>query len=310
VIVVAAGNDGFEVGAPGLYAIQDNDGKVVRATGSYDYPASFIGINNMIVVGSIDKNNRASYFSNWSSKFVQLLAPGNGILSTYNNGNYEPLSGTSMAAPHVTGAIALLSSHNRSLTPEQLKSHLLQTANGDVNPTTSAVTINPPTEGLPMARQVAADYKLSMYGLLDIGKAIGTNSQQPVPVTGVTLSPSGAFEMIAGQTKIFTAIVSPENATNKKVSWSSLDGAVATVVNGVVTARSAGSTIIVAITDDNAQQDSISLTVVAKTPNPIPDVKPQGSGSGSGGGCSTSAFGFSALAVVTLTIARKITHKK
>ncbi len=55
------------------------------------------------------------------------MAPGSEILSTYLKGNYEVLSGTSMATPHVAGVIGLLLSKWPDLTPLQIRNHLMAT---------------------------------------------------------------------------------------------------------------------------------------------------------------------------------------
>ncbi|MBR1438220.1 MAG: S8 family serine peptidase [Synergistaceae bacterium] len=136
-IVVSAGNSGIEVGAPALFDDPDNMFK----EGAYIYPPSFTGLNNLIVVGAVASNDTAASFTNWGEK-VDIAAPGVGILSTYspitagerNPPMYESLNGTSMAAPHVTGAAALLMSAFPNATPAQIKSALLEGANKDKNP--------------------------------------------------------------------------------------------------------------------------------------------------------------------------------
>jgi subtilisin len=64
-------------------------------------------ISTAVSVGSTDKSNRISWFSNIAS-FLSLVAPGESITSSVPGGTFQAFNGTSMAAPHVAGAWSLL----------------------------------------------------------------------------------------------------------------------------------------------------------------------------------------------------------
>ena len=124
--ICAAGNQGA-----------DNDGKAPLYPASYNLP-------NIISVGAVDsKDERAvwlaedkTYKSNYGKNSVDIYAPGKDIYSTTKKRDndidyrfaYNFGSGTSFAAPYVTGVAALLLSYNPSLTPIDLKSAIINGA--------------------------------------------------------------------------------------------------------------------------------------------------------------------------------------
>lgn len=110
-VVCAAGNEGDE----------DAD------TDEFSYPACY---NEVISVGAIDFERNSSYFTN-SNNEVDLVAPGEKILSTIPGGKLAKFSGTSMSAPHVSGAIALVklleeSSFDRKLSECEIYAQLVK----------------------------------------------------------------------------------------------------------------------------------------------------------------------------------------
>lgn len=114
-IVAAAGNDGD------IYADDD-----------IDWPARY---PETIAVGSIKQDKKRSYFSS-DGEELDIMAPGEEILSTFLNNEYRILSGTSMATPFISGVLALIISKHRATpdnktpidTPQRIREHLLRTA--------------------------------------------------------------------------------------------------------------------------------------------------------------------------------------
>ncbi len=89
---------------------------VVIATGNNGITSEAPGSDEILFVGATDRTDQLASFSN-NGDFVDLVAPGVDIYTTMRNGRYGPWSGTSFAAPIVSGVAALIFSVNPALRP-------------------------------------------------------------------------------------------------------------------------------------------------------------------------------------------------
>lgn len=139
-------------------AAAGNDG--VNADVSPDYPAAF-DLPNVISVAASGPDDGLLDFSNYGRRSVDLAAPGDEIYSTVpsRSGGYASYSGTSMAAPFVSGAAALYLSHYPGSSVQQVRNGLLTT----VDPLPSLAG------------------KTTTGGRLDLARALGAGPTTPQP---------------------------------------------------------------------------------------------------------------------------------
>jgi serine protease len=123
-----------------------------------NYPSNYgLTYDNVVSVAATDQNDNLASFSNYGATAVTLAAPGVGIRSTTPNNTYSTFNGTSMATPHVAGAIALYWGANPNLTYQQVISKLKSSVDlvpslsgkvatgGRLNVAKMFATVSPPT---------------------------------------------------------------------------------------------------------------------------------------------------------------------
>ncbi|MBF0532814.1 MAG: S8 family serine peptidase [Candidatus Omnitrophica bacterium] len=99
---------------------------IVFAAMNSNQDVQYYSPNNMkevVTVAAVDNQDQKAWFSNYGAK-IDVSAPGVDILSTTPNNTYSSFSGTSMAAPHVSGLAALILANHPGFTNEQIRQAL------------------------------------------------------------------------------------------------------------------------------------------------------------------------------------------
>ncbi len=187
IIVAAAGNDGA-----------DDDT-------TFFSPASYSAqYSNVISVAAIGSNGLLASFSDYGVGTVQLAAPGVNVYSTLSSGSYGTMSGTSMAAPMVTGTMALVEAAHPTWTMSQVIDAVLDT-----------VTPDPSLAG-----------KVATGGVVNAGAAVA-NTDGPYVVSA---TPDGSINSSGGLSTVqltFNEEINPATLTSAQVTLTGPGGVIA-----------------------------------------------------------------------------------
>jgi subtilisin family serine protease len=168
----AAQKDILFIAAAGNSAL-NND---VQATYPANYSTTAIaGYEAVVSVASLTNTGGLSSFSNYGATTVDIAAPGSSIYSTLPGGRYGTYSGTSMATPHVTGAVALYAAENPDASAAEIRAALLGSA-----------AATPSLGGM-----------VATGGRLEIGAFMDTASDQPTPMDVIAGNAATAASLTA-----------------------------------------------------------------------------------------------------------------
>lgn len=210
---------------------------------SLSYPASY---SSVVSVAAVDSSGNKASFSQFNSQ-VEIAAPGVSVNSTWNNGGYNAISGTSMATPHVSGVAALIWSHYPSCSNQKVR---------------DAMNLSAEDRGSP-GRDTSYGYGIvkAKAALDRLAAACGGTTNTP-PVAGFSSSVSGK-----------TASFSDGSTDDKGVvshSWRFGDGATSSLQNPTHTYANDGTyQVTLTVADQEGLTDSHSSSVtVGGTPPP------------------------------------------
>lgn len=186
----------------------------------------------MTAAATIQDDSRL-YFSNWGS-CVDIFAPGGNITSTYLNNSSSVLSGTSMAAPHVTGVGALVRAANPGMSSQAVYNEIIDMAVPD--------------------KVVNANGSPNLLLQIEAGCGGGGGGNQ-APVANFSFSTSGL-------TASFSDSSSDSDGSIVSRSWSFGDGITSTATNPSHTYGSGGTyTVTLTVTDNDGATDTTSRSV-------------------------------------------------
>jgi subtilisin family serine protease len=158
--------------------------------------------NNIVSVAASDDKDNLAGFSNYGPHTVDLAAPGVNILSTAPGGYFNAWTGTSQAAPHVTGVLALVWGEHPTWTYFQVIHQVLSTVD----------------------KLQGMQGKLITGGRLDAAAAVGAGTQQPAPVVTGSSASGRAKNQLNDVRVNFNVAIDPASFTPAAVSLTGPNG--------------------------------------------------------------------------------------
>ncbi len=168
------------------------------------YPSSY-DLDNIIRVGGTDGNDMPASWSNYGIASVDLFAPGANIYSTVPGNAYGYLSGTSCAAPFVTGAAALVWSAYPNLTYADIKGLIFNGVEAGRSP--NSLVGKCLTQGRLYLRASLATVRLNYPSIFSVTPNIGAMGDQ-ITITGNGLGNYGSSLLFGSDPLAYDSIVS------------------------------------------------------------------------------------------------------
>ena len=227
--IAAAGNGGAD-------GVGDDNDVVLNYPSNYQTDVAAgtetaASYDAVIAVASITSTGAISSFSNFGDTTVDIGAPGSAITSTWPQGGYNSISGTSMATPHVSGAAALYKSMNPGASARQIRDAILNS-------------------GIPTP---------SLAGRTVTGRRLNVGDFTGGPVPTLSISDVSVSEgNIGTKGAVFTASLSFASAGSVSVNYATADGTAITGSSSTVTNLAA-----ITIPDGNASPYPSTIAVPA-----------------------------------------------
>ena len=170
----------------------------------YSYPNN-INSANIITVASSTADETPSSFTDFGNYTVDIFAPGSNIMSTYPNNEYVYMSGTSMASPHVTGAIALAKAYFPDESGVELMTRILSNSDafnqymmvGEGERLNAHANLNPEKDGdiIPSHELFSGYHRLFFEESADQQVGFVNNSSESVTISGYAFTDAPGFKI-------------------------------------------------------------------------------------------------------------------
>lgn len=259
-VVAAAGNNGFN--ASRMRPASYNEVITVSALFDSDGKPGGLGGNLCFSWGTWDRDDTFADFSNYGPD-VDLIAPGKCTWSTLPGNRYGFMSGTSMAAPHVTGAAALYKASRPLATPADVRAALIAAGTQDWKTSTDPDPVHEPL--LDVSHIVA-------LGDFTVDATPGTSSSAVVPGAGASIVlPVEVIraEDFPAEVDLAVDADAPITASLKTATLVGLDGTHTSLTVTVPPGTPSGTYTLAVTGSDGARERHSSFTLTVDGDAPV-----------------------------------------
>ncbi|MBE9250864.1 S8 family serine peptidase [Dolichospermum sp. LEGE 00240] len=184
------------------------------------YPARY-AYNSGIAVGAVDKNNNLADFSNrsGSQEITYVTAPGVDVYSTIPNDQYANYNGTSMAAPHIAGVVALMLSANPNLTDIQVRQIIISTSANSTNPPDPTTPTQPGLKMPSFFPPLDSFFPLQLINIVSkLPLVLQSQSPSSIPLASVIVSISSENQLKLCFDNLETSPTRQSSYSNEKLT--------------------------------------------------------------------------------------------
>lgn len=223
----ALSNAVFSAREAGIILVASSGNSAVNVDVSPRYPACY-DLDNIVVVAATTRNDALWGSSNYGATNVDLAAPGAGMYSTFYSADNSYLggsflAGTSLAAPYVTGSLALMLAKFPADTHQQIIARLLNATDPLPSLASKCVTggrlnlrraLSPPLQLTPLGAGLPFPFRVAAGPNRSCVLEVSTNLTSWSPLVTNTTSPAGAFDYTDSQStnavrRFYRAVAAP-----------------------------------------------------------------------------------------------------